>query len=85
MSIGIAAYMSLQKGTVQDVLDKHQNEHGINCHTTPFSEKEVLSLFRGICEGVRQFHTEDPPLALRDLKVYFVTPLVVVVCWLVVL
>jgi len=58
----------MQRGTLQDVLDCHRVEHGITCNTSPYTEREVLTLFRGICEGVKQFHTEDPPLALRDLK-----------------
>jgi serine/threonine kinase 16 len=59
----------IKNGTLQDALEIHRAEHGgNNCTTSPFSEKEALTLFKGMCEGVRQFHTEDPPLALRDIK-----------------
>eukprot|EP00008_Paramoeba_atlantica_P003803 CAMPEP_0201487928 /NCGR_PEP_ID=MMETSP0151_2-20130828/16434_1 /ASSEMBLY_ACC=CAM_ASM_000257 /TAXON_ID=200890 /ORGANISM="Paramoeba atlantica, Strain 621/1 / CCAP 1560/9" /LENGTH=228 /DNA_ID=CAMNT_0047873105 /DNA_START=50 /DNA_END=733 /DNA_ORIENTATION=+ len=33
-----------------------------------FTEKEVLQLFLQICEGVLEFHSRDPPLAVRDIK-----------------
>ena len=35
----------------------------------PIPEKEVLQIFKSLCEGVRAFHKQNPPLAHRDIKV----------------
>ena len=32
-------------------------------------EKEVLKIFKCLCQGVNAFHKLDPPLAHRDIKV----------------
>ena len=36
---------------------------------TRFEEREMLSLFSGICAAVQVLHHQQPPLAHRDLKV----------------
>jgi len=46
-----------QEGTLEDWLKKH-----------PVNEKQLLRIFRGICEGIRHLHHQEPPLAHRDLK-----------------
>uniref|UniRef100_A0A7S4L0G8 non-specific serine/threonine protein kinase n=1 Tax=Paramoeba aestuarina TaxID=180227 RepID=A0A7S4L0G8_9EUKA len=33
-----------------------------------FTEEKLLALFSQICEAVLEFHTRDPPLAVRDIK-----------------
>lgn len=34
----------------------------------PIPEKDVISIFKSLCEGVNAFHKLDPPLAHRDIK-----------------
>ncbi|KND03802.1 NAK/MPSK protein kinase [Spizellomyces punctatus DAOM BR117] len=50
-----------EKGTVQDLIDR-----------TPLNEfiplKTILNLAVDVCAGLTAFHTQDPPLAFRDLK-----------------
>ena len=36
-----------------------------------FVEHEVLDIFFNICEGVAHLHAMNPPLAHRDIKVFF--------------
>jgi len=57
-----------KRGSLQDMLDSQRKRYGLQCTTSPFTEKEVLEMFRGICNGVSAFHQHDPPLAIRDLK-----------------
>lgn len=54
-----------EHGTLQDMLDRERLAKGETALSV-FSEKEVWQIFRGICEGVLQFHEAE--LALRDLK-----------------
>jgi len=57
-----------KRGSLQDALDFQRKRFGLQCTTSPFTEKEVLGIFRGVCSAVAAFHQSDPPLALRDLK-----------------
>eukprot|EP01156_Anaeramoeba_ignava_P000662 Anaeramoba_ignava/a1088_45.p1 GENE.a1088_45~~a1088_45.p1 ORF type:complete len:441 (+),score=172.18 a1088_45:23-1345(+) len=38
-------------------------------HSSQFSEDQVLKIFHSICMGVHHMHTQDPPIAHRDLKI----------------
>jgi len=57
-----------KRGTLQDALDFQRKRFGLQTTTSPFTEKEVLAIFLGICNAVSVFHQSDPVLALRDLK-----------------
>ncbi|KJE97963.1 NAK protein kinase [Capsaspora owczarzaki ATCC 30864] len=57
------------RGTLQDRIE------AVKAHGSQFSEREILSVFRGICLGVKALHQYTPPMrnnrmpyAHRDLK-----------------
>ena len=55
--------MIFQKKTLRDYIDQHrtQSDH--------IPQKELLAIFRGICDGIDVLHAQTPPLAHRDIKV----------------
>ncbi|EFA83040.1 putative protein serine/threonine kinase [Heterostelium album PN500] len=58
----------IKDGTLQDILDRQRTVHGKECTTSVFNQRQSLTMFRQICEGIAQFHHSDPPLAHRDIK-----------------
>eukprot|EP00026_Physarum_polycephalum_P014019 Phypoly_transcript_14485.p1 GENE.Phypoly_transcript_14485~~Phypoly_transcript_14485.p1 ORF type:complete len:317 (+),score=13.26 Phypoly_transcript_14485:46-951(+) len=57
-----------KRGSIQDALDYQRERFGLTCTTSPYTEKEALDIFRGVCTAVSLFHQCEPPLAIRDLK-----------------
>jgi serine/threonine kinase 16 len=57
-----------KRGSIHDSLQFQKERFGPTCTKSPYSEKEALSIFRGICNAVSLFHQSDPVLAIRDLK-----------------
>jgi len=55
-------------GTLQDILDGTRRREGVNCTKSVFSPLQALSYFYGICDGVLQLHSLNPPLIHLDLK-----------------
>ena len=53
-----------EKGTLQTILDQKLKTKEY------FTEREVISLFRGICNGVDALHSSVPPISHNDLKVF---------------
>jgi len=49
-------------GSVQEMIEVAQ------ISKNPIAEKEILQIFKTLCEGVLAFHKLDPPLAHRDIK-----------------
>jgi serine/threonine protein kinase len=59
-----ALLTAAQAGSVQGLIDRHKRASS----EPPFGERLCRSIFRGICEGLREFHTHSPPWAHRDIK-----------------
>eukprot|EP01103_Thecamoeba_quadrilineata_P011461 TRINITY_DN2740_c0_g1_i3.p1 TRINITY_DN2740_c0_g1~~TRINITY_DN2740_c0_g1_i3.p1 ORF type:complete len:204 (-),score=29.41 TRINITY_DN2740_c0_g1_i3:95-706(-) len=52
------------------LLDYHPGtlQSWINTAETPISQKEVMEVFKGVCEGINFLHLKNPALVHRDLK-----------------
>ena len=53
----------LQDGTVQDLIERTAREGG------HIPELDILHMFKSLCDAILAFHSLDPPLAHRDIKV----------------
>lgn len=64
-SSGIFVIINLfQDGTVQDLIERTAREGG------HIPELDILHMFKSLCDAILAFHSLDPPLAHRDIKVY---------------
>ena len=66
--------------TIYDVLfcggNTYVVEEHVDCETLAehlqmegvFTEKEVISIVKGVCDGLEQMHSQNPPLIHRDIK-----------------
>ena len=64
-SSGIFVIINLfQDGTVQDLIEQTAREGG------HIPELDILHMFKSLCDAILAFHSLDPPLAHRDIKVY---------------
>ena len=54
---------SFQDGTVQDLIE-HTLGEGRH-----IPELDILHMFKSLCDAILAFHSLDPPLAHRDIKV----------------
>ncbi|ORZ34339.1 kinase-like domain-containing protein [Catenaria anguillulae PL171] len=52
----------MRNGDLQQFVDLRYSRN------QPLSPSLIITLFRSICEGVRAFHSQEPPLALCDIK-----------------
>ena len=52
-----------QDGTVQDLIERTLSKGG------HIPELDILHMFKSLCEAILAFHSLDPPLAHRDIKV----------------
>ena len=55
-----------QDGTVQDLIERTAREGG------HIPELDILHMFKSLCDAILAFHSLDPPLAHRDIKVCIV-------------
>ena len=51
----------MDKGSLFDYMEKRQHNR--------FSEREIITIFRQVAEGIKVMHSMSPPLAHRDLKI----------------
>ncbi len=54
---------NLKRGTLRKVIEERTLNQEV------WSEKLLLKIFVGLCRGVLALHSQDPPLAHRDIKV----------------
>ena len=52
-----------QDGTVQDLIERTFSQGG------HIPELNILHMFKSLCDAILAFHSLDPPLAHRDIKV----------------
>lgn len=62
---GLLLFPFYKQGTVQDWIDR--SHHGE--HKEEPTVDQIMGVFVGICRGLGAFHSLEPPLAFRDLKV----------------
>lgn len=55
--------VSFQDGTVQDLIERTLGEG------RHIPELDILHMFKSLCDAILAFHSLDPPLAHRDIKV----------------
>ena len=62
-SCGFNMLNFFQDGTVQDLIEHTQSQGG------HIPELNILHMFKSLCDAILAFHSLDPPLAHRDIKV----------------
>ena len=55
--------LSQQDGTVQDLIER------MFVRGAHIPEMDIMHMFRSLCEAIEAFHSSNPPLAHRDIKV----------------
>lgn len=63
-----------QDGTVQDLIECTLSQGGY------IPELNILHMFKSLCDAILAFHSLEPPLAHRDIKVGRVCSYVIE-CW----
>lgn len=56
-------FIFFQDGTVQDLIERTLSQGG------HIPELNILHMFKSLCDAIVAFHSLDPPLAHRDIKV----------------
>lgn len=50
------------RGSIQDHIDK------LSKKSEKIPEEQIWTMFRGLCQAVKEFHSQNPPYAHRDIK-----------------
>lgn len=74
-SVILFIFNFFQDGTVQDLIERTFSGGG------HIPELNILHMFKSLCDAILAFHSLDPPLAHRDIKVGTVCSNEQLTCW----